>query len=387
VLKLLPVYLSVRFFWICWYIHVYPPDAGVEKAIFLDSSSAVLLLNKTTGFEQVVTQKEYVAAQPGLYVPRPYEYIMQKRGLVRVLPYEAMLLRDQEGKLSIYQGSGTSATNFFIPAYSEVVTMYWSNYAQDAKTPGEKVPVDRIDLRERSMFYRYDVRTNDNVKLRLEGTIFWRIVNVGNMVKKTSDPEGDVWQKSRSALIQAVSQTVFQDFMQSLSNVTSNAYHVQKADTFLADRGLSLEALELTSFECLEDKTSGILQEIIQATINGVKTQELQKSSNDVKQVKLLGDIAIEGQRKMLLETQAKNSKIKAQMLGEAAGVYQSSGSSIFIQGLEASIPNETARVELFRMREKVLARNIDTKSIGKNTGTLFLDPVKANLNLGSTEL
>lgn len=252
---------------------VYPPVAGVEDAVFLDDDAAVLLLNKTTGFKQVVTKADYKAAEPGVFVPKPYEYIIEIRKLVRVLPYEAMILRDQVGAMTIHQGSGDQGTYFFSPAYSELVTQYWSSYGGDAKTPGEKVPVTRIDLRERKASYTYEVRTGDNVKLSLSGTVYWRVVNVEKMVRATADPEGDVYQKSRSALIQAVSRTKFQEFMKGIENVTQDAYRIQQlpTDTFLDDRGLKLEQLELTTFECLDETTKQILRDIIMTTIDGVK--------------------------------------------------------------------------------------------------------------------
>jgi len=48
--------------------------------------------------------------------------------------------------------------------------------------PRRKINVTKIDMRARLMFFSYEVRTSDNVKLQLEGNIFWRVRNVSGMI-------------------------------------------------------------------------------------------------------------------------------------------------------------------------------------------------------------
>jgi hypothetical protein len=368
---------------------VYPPAAGVENVVFLDDDAAVLVLNKTTGFKQLITRADHKSAQPGVFVPKPYEYIVEIQKVVRVLPYEAMVLRDQVGAMTIHQGTGTQGTYFFIPAYSEIVTHYWSSYGVDAKTLGEKVPSTRLDLRERKTPYTYEVRTADNVKLSLSGMVYWRTVNVDKLMRTTPDAEGDVYQKSRSALIQAVSATKFQAFMKRVGGVAEDAFRIQQppTDMFLEKRGLVLEGLELTNFECLDNNTNQILKDIIMTTIDGVKREEYQKSENAVKKVKTTGDIAEAMKRTQLIQAYAHNNKLRAEMAGQAAGLRKVFAASVFIDGLASTISNETSRVGLYKLREEVQARNADTAIIGASSGTLFMDPVDSNLHLGSVEL
>merc|ERR1712050_160173 len=98
-----------------------------------------------------------------------------------------------------------------------------------------KQTVTKIDLRAKKMFFDFEVRTSDNVKLRLEGTIFWQVIDVGNMVAMTSDPQGDVWHHARSALIMAISKVTLNTFMQEFNNITMQAFEGDKADTFYSD--------------------------------------------------------------------------------------------------------------------------------------------------------
>merc|ERR1719265_1116474 len=124
----------------------------------------------------------------------------------------------------------------------------WSSYSDPIKESStsqahKKVNVTHIDMRARMMFFTYEVRTMDNVKLRLDGNIFWRVKNVRKMIETSSDPEGEVWQHSRSALIQGVSQATLSVFMARFNNITMEAFEAQGNDGFYADRGVEIISL------------------------------------------------------------------------------------------------------------------------------------------------
>merc|ERR1711907_124826 len=181
---------------------------------------------------------------------------------------------------------------------TSIVEMKWSDFSEipsgsqssDGKEKAvKKRSVTKIDLRTRKIFFSYEVPTSDNVKLRLDGTIFWKVANVGKMMNTTSDPEGDVWHHSRSALIQAVSKITLQNFMASFSNITTDAYRLQAADGFYTERGVSLQSMELTKFETVDASTSQILQE----TINRINRLQVQESSNEVAAAALQAEIQL----------------------------------------------------------------------------------------------
>merc|ERR1719269_188955 len=139
-----------------------------------------------------------------------------------------------------------------------------NNVVCNAKSVAFKVPVDKIDLRSQYAFFEYTVRTSDNVELQLEGTIFWQVSDVAKMIKRTGDPKGDVWYHARSALIQAVSSVTLETFMASFNTIVSRAATTDAA--FYAQRGAQLHGLEVVRYECIDSKTAGVLQEIIQET-------------------------------------------------------------------------------------------------------------------------
>merc|ERR1712196_465844 len=169
--------------------------------------------------------------------------------------------------------------------------MRWSDFSE-LPLEGQaqivrKTSRTRIDLRTQKCFFASEVSTSNQVKLRLYGTIFWKISNVGKMMNTTSDPEGDVYFRSRSALIQAVSKITLENFMSSFSNITTEAHKLQAEDGFYSDRGVDLEGMELTRFEAVDESTSTILTQIISETINRINRLQLQESQNEVQKAKL----------------------------------------------------------------------------------------------------
>jgi len=357
---------------------VYPE--GVQKAKFLDTDTAVLVLNESSGQERLETER-------GVFIPKPEEEILEERKLIRVLPHESVVVRDEQGRISIYSGSyDASDSAFFLPPYSEVVKHTWSSYGEPPEAGGaqvmSKTEFTKIDMRVRKMFFSYEVRTSDNVKLKLEGTIFWRLLNVPLMINVTSDPEGDVWHHARSALIQAVSQTTLQNFMTSFNNITMEAFNAQAADGFYSSRGVILTSMELTKFETTDEATKKILQNIIQESTNRVNRLQKQKGENEVKAATLAADIQLEKQKTEFIKTQAQNKRLEARMQGEASGMTLMRAADSFIGGLNDTVENVTSRVDLYKLHETLKGHNLDTKNLASGQAELFLTPSNVNLKL-----
>lgn len=265
--------------------------------------------------------------------------------------------------------------------------MTWSSYPKVSSNGGTE-SVEKIDLRARKVFFRFEVRTRDNVKLNLEGTIFWQVRNVSKMILATADPQGDVWHHARNALIQAVSNATLAGFMSGFNQIVTASFERESTDGFYIDRGVELQSMELTRFDCADPETSKILQQIIQETTNKINKLTAQESANQVKAAALAAEISLEKSRTELIRTKTANDKLAAKMQGESTGVELAESASTFIDGLRAAVPNVTTRVELYRMHNELLHRNHDTKNLASGKAQLFLTPQDLNLRVGTgTEL
>ena len=346
--------------------------------------NAALILDKTNGTLNLVVEK-------GVFFPGAYQEVVEVRPLINVLPHEAVIEEDPKGGYTVHGGSSA----FFLRPYNRLVTMNWSSYsdpihASAVSQAHKTVRVTKIDMRARMMFFTYEVRTSDNVKLRLDGNIFWRVKDVKKMIDATADPEGELWQHARSALIQGVSKATLSQFMARFNNITMEAFEAQAADGFYAERGVEIISMEVTRYEPVEKKTADVLQEIIQETTNRINRLEAQNSENDVQAAKLAANILMEKQRTELIETQSKNQQLQAEMQGESAGMKRARSATAFIDGLSSSVLNVSKRVELYEMHENLENTRANTQNLASGKATLFLTPQDMKLKLhmgGSPEL
>jgi len=343
-------------------------------AIEVNRQQAVLTLSKVTGQQHLITEA-------GMFIPGPYEEIIEVQQLVIVEPHEAVAVRDDHGAFTFHIGSDGQGqgTSFFLPPYNKLMTMQWS-----CGTTGlEKKNVTKMDLRAQYQTFNYEVRTSDNVRLRLEGTIFWRVTNVAKMVRATSDPVGDIWHRARSTLIQAVSQSSLSVFMKDFNTIVKSAFESETANTFYVDRGVEVQSMEVTRFECVDKKTAEVLQEIIQETTNRINRLQAQESENDVSAAKLTSDIMLEKQKTELIRTRAENAKLEARVQGESAGLSLAKGAATFLgPALSEVVPDLEDRLALYKLHQELASKNKDTASLASGQATLFLTPQDMNLKL-----
>merc|ERR1719218_16164 len=92
-------------------------------------------------------------------------------------------------------------------------------------------------------------------------------------------------------------------------------------DNFFRDRGVCVHSLEVTRYECADQQTSQVLQEIIQETTNRINRMQQQHSENEVLKERMAGEIAIEKQRSELIQSKSDNDRLQALVAGEADGL------------------------------------------------------------------
>mmetsp|Transcript_66159 Transcript_66159/g.144241 ORF Transcript_66159/g.144241 Transcript_66159/m.144241 type:complete len:528 (+) Transcript_66159:78-1661(+) len=366
---------------------------GKEDAVFVDQDTAVLVQDKESGVQRLVTDR-------GVFIPGPYEDIVAVRNLIHVLPHQALILRDTQGTMTVYSGAENAAgTAFFLPPYANIVRVSWSSYSELSEAEGQradapartnssdpsdtgKVLYSHMDLRAQKAFYNYEVRTSDNVKLRLEGTIFWQLVDVRKMISMTSDPVGDLWYHARSTLIQAVSNVTLSHFMSHFTEIVKDAFEKDASDGFYENRGLLVTSMELTRYQCSDPDTAVVLQDIIRETTHRINRLQKQESENEVEKAKLEAEIVLEQKRTELINTQALNSRLLAQKEGSVSGGRVAFSISSFIDGLNESNVNATSRVELYRLHVQQNSARQDTANLVSGEASLYVAPKEMDLRL-----
>lgn len=362
---------------------------GVQQAAYVDLGTAVVVANKATGQKRLVTQQ-------GVFFPDPYEVVEDTRQLTSVAPHETVVVRNAYGRFVVYSGaSGSSSVtgagmSFFLAPYERIMDFTWSTFGEPTTSGDQaigKVTFQRIDMRARKVFFQYDVHTNDNVALRIDGAIFWKVVDVSSMLSSTADAAGDVYYKARSALIAGVSQVDLESFMQNFQTICKNALKPTSGETFYQDRGLEVTSIEVTKYDPIDTATAATLQEIIEETTNRINQLQVQRSENDVLAAKLVADIKLEKERTQLIQTQSKNDRLLASREGEAEGVELAKAATSFLDGLNETLPDIDARLDLYTLHKQLETQNTRTGYIASGRATtLFLSPEDLQMDLTGAE-
>lgn len=367
----------------------------IQQAYLIDRDHAVLVLNQQTGQSRLATAE-------GMWIPRPYEHFVESRSLIRVMANEATIVRDDDGRLTVYDGtSGGAGTAFFLQPRSQIVTMTWTVYGQpdqSGKSTQTQVTLSKIDMRIQRTFYSYVVRTNDNVELSLMGTIFWRVMNVTQMILGTPDPSGDVWLHCRSSFMQAVSNTSFNSFMGTFNTLAEQAYRRDVSDGFYDERGIALLSLEVTRFEAVDDETRETLRQINEETTRQITLLKKQEGENAILAAKMRSDIALEeeqtvaqlrleGQKTDLIQTRIGNNLLekKAEAEGEAQPFAQHAAS--FVSALNNTGLSVTSGMQLYKALREAEQNTKDMQALSQGRATLFLTSSDVKLNLRNLNL
>jgi len=342
-------------------------DGGRQKAVEVDDEHAVLVRDKGTGQVRLVTENQ-------LFVPAPHEKIEKIQELIKLADHEALILKDSEGLFTYYYGSDAKRAadqprSFFLPPYSEIVTLRWS---RGRKRETRDLLIDRFDLRAQYMSFEFSCRTKDNVELVLEGTFFWEVVDLPLMVQTTGDTSGDICLHARSQFIKHVAQATLKELMDDLAGIASRVF---KEDAhFYASRGVKVHSLEVTRYACTDVSTSEVLAQIIQETTNRMNRLSQAESENEVHLFRMQGEIEQERLNGELIEIQHGHMKIEATVQGSA----EADGIAAFIDGLDKEVPRLQDRMAMWQTLRKTDALT----AVAQGGASLYYTPNDVNLSI-----
>merc|ERR1719356_1238993 len=89
---------------------------------------------------------------------------------------------------------------------------------------------------------------------------------------------------------------------------------------FFTNRGVSVSAIEITGYTCVDAVTARTLEEIIKGKTDKLNRIKKQDAQNEVDLKKIKADIELEKKRNELLQEEQKNSQKLAELEGQAEG-------------------------------------------------------------------
>merc|ERR1719181_1004420 len=188
--------------------------------------------------------------------------------------------------------------------------------------------IERFDCRPQFMSFEFNRRTSDNVELILEGTFFWEVVDLPTMVKSTGDTSGDLCNHARSQFIRHVARVTLKEFMDSSHTLAKKVW--EEDASFYASRGVKIHSLEVTRYQCADQSTAEILEQIIQETTNRMNRLSQAESENEVNLFRTQGQVEQSRLNSDLLAIQHEQSGADARVTGSS----ESERVSTFLKGL-----------------------------------------------------
>jgi len=352
-------------------------EANKQEAVRVDTEHAALILNNATGEQRLVDT-------PQLYFPKPHEEVLEVRPLIRLADHEAMVLKDADGKYHYRYGdpkkselAGTDRS-FFLPPYWEIVTLCWS---RGRRRERRDLQIQTFDMRPQYMSFEFNCRTSDNVEMILEGTFFWEVVSLPDMLQYTGDAPGDVCAHARSCFIQLISKVTLQTFMDTFNQIALEAHSSHGHDTFYTQRGIKIHALEVTRYQCADQSTRDILEQIITETTNRMNRLSCQESENEVALAKLRGLVDQEKAKTEVLEITHQHAIETAR----AEGTAEAERCVSFLQSVRkeggASGQDELYSQKLAEDMWRVLRKNDALSSVSNGNAHVVFAPADANLS------
>ncbi|CAF0746281.1 unnamed protein product, partial [Rotaria sordida] len=301
-------------------------DQTIFDIINIDTENAVLVKNLDTGLDELITT-------PQKFIPSFTQKFMEIRKLVKLAPYENMVLIDKDGQHILK--NGVKDKSFFIYPYQQVYKQNWSNDLK--KDHRSTVQVDRFDTRNQYMDYEFLVRTADNVEIILDVSIFWQITDLYKLVLVTQDPPEDICNHTRSEILSQVSKYNMKEFMGLPNSKLIDSVNSEKDDSFYESRGVNVIRVEVLEKRCKDPEIQKIFKQIIDEKTNRIKNIEKQEAENEVKLCDLNGKIEAE----KLVGTLLKIKKENERQENQADGIAEGSRIQNFIGNLGDDVPLE----------------------------------------------
>merc|ERR1711998_526549 len=190
---------------------------GIQKAINVDAHTAVLVRNENDGSLQLVTMESHFGGLPGIFIPDPYQKIIETRKKIILEEFQNMAFKDRDGQFHYRSGKRSDERSFFLEPFCEKVVQEWSTDLKKEHASFENMWC--FDMRPSYMKYEFNCRTIDNVELVVDVSFYWQILNIKSMIEHTADAPGDICTHARSKIIQSVSNTTLMQFLESFNDI------------------------------------------------------------------------------------------------------------------------------------------------------------------------
>jgi regulator of protease activity HflC (stomatin/prohibitin superfamily) len=335
----------------------------VRDALTSDANCAIHIKDISSGVEKLITE-------PMLFFPEsPNILILGVRNLIKLAPYERMVIIDRDSNL-IFK-SGLENPGFFLPPFCNILKQKWTFGSNH-----EKREISIFDTRFHDMDFKFSVRTNDNVEILMQVNIYWTIKDFETMIKSTDDPPQDLCNQIRSQILNIASKMSTKELME-FSSIDLVRTVTDEDTEFCQSRGVSIVRINITEKKCGDPEVDKTYRLVIEEKINRVKILEAQKGKNDRNLSEIEGQIMFEAENYKLLEKKMANIQMENETHGKAEGERI----HMFFEGLGKTLTSDE-KLKIFME----LQRTERIKMVTSKVDNLYVTPNDVDFSLHRIE-
>jgi len=285
-----------------------------------------------------VTQQEAVHLQrsdgtvimldiPQFYMPEVGEQVLKRERKTVLLSSDFCILKGADGTVQVMTGQNESERAFFLKPFQTLM-----HFEQDGEHKST------LSILPNFFAHEFDVRTSDNVLLKLEIVISYQIQDAHQFAASPVDFYPLMKNYVQNDLLDKFSQTALRKFMSIFSKIAQGS--IESCSQYFMQFGIAILDIQVMNFTCVNKETQRLLDKDIHTNAN--KQNELRATQNDV-QI-----------QEQINEVQRKQKDLQVQMAqkdNEVALAKKSLENAIRLKEMEIEIQEQHKRTELLEVR------------------------------------
>lgn len=236
-----------------------------------------------------------------------WEYIPHKK--INLARHEVVVIIDEDWKYKIFQWSENPIVWVTSKQRLHTFRWTWSKWDTEEKSPWS-LAINTIRLQETSTYFSFNVRTKDNIVIKLRLTIYFWYRSVEELLK-SDDPTWIMYNKIMSSLVNYVAKLNFEDFKEWTNDKISSFELFKRQDKdnlwFFRKVWINISEVVVREWAPINQPVQRILEEA--ATVQTQKTLDKAAHERNLERIKYESIELDENTR--LQEKQKESSKAK----------------------------------------------------------------------------
>lgn len=276
-------------------------------------------------------------SDPQFYMPEVGERVLAVVTKQLMQNTDFCILKGPDGTIKLKNGSNPLERAFFLEPFHNYVKF---------KLNGKDTTI--LSTLLQVLNHTFEVRTNDNVVLKIDAVINFQITDVSKFSEKPIDFDSYVRISVQNELLAWSAQKTVREFQATYSQIAADTN--DRCLLRFSPFGITIQNIQV-QFQCADAKIHALLQTFAQTKVT--KSTELAQRKADIAQQRQMNETERVKKEQDVANAQARNNQIiaTAKMQNEQQVRDKINEQNIRLKEMETEIATETKRAELLKVR------------------------------------